>query len=287
MKEIGAKLRAVREAKKITLAEIQERTKIRLRYLEAIESGDWEVIPGEVYRRGFICNYAHEVGLDGDALLREYSKTETPSSVEPDHQVNIHDAVAEPVVAEPPSDATSDTVFPKPQSLERRRLLVALGLIMVGIIIGIMVWSLLAGGWGKNKPVVTGKKPAVAQQASKSTIKLAGLNETNGENAQQPAATIVQQLYPAPITVYAEFSETVWIQVKADDEVKYRGSGMTFTVNSPKQLWTANREMVIRSGNPAGMRLTLNGKDLGILGERGKPRTIILNARGMVTNSNL
>jgi cytoskeleton protein RodZ len=83
MKEIGAKLRAAREAKNITLLEIQEQTKIRLRYLEAIESGNWEVIPGEVYRRGFICNYANAVGLDGEALLHEYSNAKAPQPVEP------------------------------------------------------------------------------------------------------------------------------------------------------------------------------------------------------------
>ena len=64
MIEIGRKLREAREKKGMSLTEIQEFTKIRLRYLEAIESGELDVIPGEVYRKGFISNYANAVGLE-------------------------------------------------------------------------------------------------------------------------------------------------------------------------------------------------------------------------------
>jgi cytoskeletal protein RodZ len=280
MKEIGAKLRAAREAKNITLLEIQEQTKIRLRYLEAIESGNWEVIPGEVYRRGFICNYANAVGLDGEALLHEYSNAKAPQPVEPAPKVRTPDSVAGPVVEKPQTVMVPDEVLQKPQRVRWIPLLAVLGLIMVGMV----VLYVLVSGLTKNKQAITKEKPAVVQNLTQAaTLKTAQSNVTNGKNAQQPVATTVQQLYPALITVYAEFSENVWVQVKADGQIKYLGGGATFTAKSPKQLWTANREMVIRVGNPAGIRLTQNGKDLGMLGASGKPRTITLTASGMVT----
>lgn len=67
--EIGAKLREAREAKNITLDELQETTKIQKRYLQAIEEGNFHILPGTFYARAFIKEYAHAVGLDSNELL--------------------------------------------------------------------------------------------------------------------------------------------------------------------------------------------------------------------------
>lgn len=72
MRELGEYLRREREARGISLDEIQEITKIRVRYLEAIERGELQEIPGETYVRGFLRNYARAVGLDGQAVLERY-----------------------------------------------------------------------------------------------------------------------------------------------------------------------------------------------------------------------
>jgi cytoskeletal protein RodZ len=279
MKEIGAKLRAARETKNMTLAQVQEQTKIRLRYLEALESGVWEVIPGEVYRRGFIGIFANAVGLNGEALLREYDQAKEAQLGEPTHKGSTSASATEPVVvARPPTVVTSDVDSIKRQKVGWIPLLVILGLILAGILVA----GRLTGGLSQNKAVL--KEPPLVgapNGAQASMLKTAEPEATNGENVGHPATTIVQQLYPAPITVYAEFNEMVWVQVRADSQVKYRDGGATFTAKSPKQLWTANQEMVIRVGNSAGLRLTLNGKELGSLGKRDQPRTITLTANGM------
>jgi cytoskeleton protein RodZ len=54
------------------LEEVHSKTKIRVRYLECIESGDWNALPGSVYARGFIRSYAELLGLDGRKLLEQY-----------------------------------------------------------------------------------------------------------------------------------------------------------------------------------------------------------------------
>ncbi|MEW5933591.1 MAG: helix-turn-helix domain-containing protein, partial [Bacillota bacterium] len=59
MREIGELLRRTREEKGLTLKEAQVETKIRTRYLEALERGDDSVVPGEVYFRGFLRSYAN------------------------------------------------------------------------------------------------------------------------------------------------------------------------------------------------------------------------------------
>ncbi|MDC3414072.1 helix-turn-helix domain-containing protein [Aquibacillus sp. 3ASR75-11] len=70
--EIGARLKEAREAKNITLEELQQITKIQKRYLQAIEKGNFDVMPGRFYVRAFIKEYAAAVGIDSEALMEEY-----------------------------------------------------------------------------------------------------------------------------------------------------------------------------------------------------------------------
>ena len=67
---LGEFLRRERELRHITLDDVAERTKISRRYLEAIEEGRYDRLPGETFVRGFIRAYAHAVGRDpADTLL--------------------------------------------------------------------------------------------------------------------------------------------------------------------------------------------------------------------------
>lgn len=69
---IGGKLKKARESKQITLIELQETTKIQLRYLEAIEEDDFASLPGEYNTKAFLRQYARAVGLDPDQIISEY-----------------------------------------------------------------------------------------------------------------------------------------------------------------------------------------------------------------------
>lgn len=71
---IGATLRQARDRRKIDLSEVEAATRIRSRYLRAIEAEDWDVLPGDVYARGFIRTYASYLGLDGERLAEEHRR---------------------------------------------------------------------------------------------------------------------------------------------------------------------------------------------------------------------
>jgi len=71
---IGATLREARNRRKVGLSEAEDATKIRLRYLRAMENEEWEVLPGGSYTRGFIRTYASFLGLDGERLADEYRR---------------------------------------------------------------------------------------------------------------------------------------------------------------------------------------------------------------------
>lgn len=74
MSELGHYLKEKRKEKGMSLEEIQEITKIRKRYLEAIEKGEYNVLPGVFYARAFIKSYAEAVGLDPDEVLKTYGQ---------------------------------------------------------------------------------------------------------------------------------------------------------------------------------------------------------------------
>ncbi len=72
MNEIGEILKKARIEKGYTLDDLQQTTKIQKRYLEAIEQGNTEILPGRFYARAFVKQYADIVGLDGEELLDQY-----------------------------------------------------------------------------------------------------------------------------------------------------------------------------------------------------------------------
>jgi transcriptional regulator with XRE-family HTH domain len=72
---VGEFLRRERELRYISLDDVAERTKISRRYLEAIEEGQYDRLPGEIFVRGFIRSYAQSVGLDPEDTLLMYNQS--------------------------------------------------------------------------------------------------------------------------------------------------------------------------------------------------------------------
>lgn len=68
---VGNKLREARTRRKLSLQQVEGATKIRSRYLQAIENEDWEELPGDTYARAFVRTYGAFLGLDGERLAEE------------------------------------------------------------------------------------------------------------------------------------------------------------------------------------------------------------------------
>jgi cytoskeletal protein RodZ len=69
---LGEVLRAAREAKNVELPRVERETKIRERYLSALERGEYRELPGSVYTKGFLRNYGAYLGLDPEYLIDLY-----------------------------------------------------------------------------------------------------------------------------------------------------------------------------------------------------------------------
>jgi cytoskeleton protein RodZ len=72
MPEIGATLREARMRERIDVSEIEAKTKIRAKYLRALENEEWDLLPGPTFVKSFLRTYAQALGLDEKALLEEY-----------------------------------------------------------------------------------------------------------------------------------------------------------------------------------------------------------------------
>jgi hypothetical protein len=83
MADIGATLRETRIRDKIDITAVEEATKIRAKYLRALENEEWGVLPGPAYIKSFLRTYAEFLGLDAHMLVEEYrARFEQPEELE-------------------------------------------------------------------------------------------------------------------------------------------------------------------------------------------------------------
>jgi hypothetical protein len=91
---IGEVLKRARTRSKLDIHTVEQRTKIRTKYLRALENEEWEVLPGHPYAKGFLRTYAQCLGLDGAALVDEYRRT-VESSLGPGAPLQFAEPVLE------------------------------------------------------------------------------------------------------------------------------------------------------------------------------------------------
>jgi hypothetical protein len=83
MPEIGETLREARMRAKIDVSEVEAKTKIRAKYLRALENEEWGLLPGPTFVRSFLRTYADYLGLDSKLLVEEYRlRHEHPSELD-------------------------------------------------------------------------------------------------------------------------------------------------------------------------------------------------------------
>src|SRR5579859_5870957 len=74
MAEIGSSLREARMRARIDISEVEASTKIRAKYLRAIENEEWDLLPGPVYVKSFLRTYGDFLGVDSRLLVDEFKR---------------------------------------------------------------------------------------------------------------------------------------------------------------------------------------------------------------------
>lgn len=134
MTDIGAMLREARMREHLDIAEFEARTKIRAKYLRALENEEWDLLPGPTFVRSFLRTYAQALGLDGKALVEEYRLNyERPS-----------EAALEPIVSTPQRPRAR-----MPGARPSRGYMAIVAVVVVVIVL--LIVGLLSGGGGPSK----------------------------------------------------------------------------------------------------------------------------------------
>ncbi len=124
---LGEKLVSLRKDHQVSVNEFSRQTKIRKKYVEAIESGDYDVLPSAVYIRGFIRSYEAYFGLPEDSLVKHF-----------DREYQIHENISHKGIADPFVDYKKRTFFS--QYIITPRLLFAMAIILCIGGIGVYIY---------------------------------------------------------------------------------------------------------------------------------------------------
>jgi cytoskeleton protein RodZ len=82
---IGEVLKQARARAGLDIRTVEERTKIRVKYLRALEDEEWDALPSPAYAKGFLRTYGLELGLDGDALADAYRRQVEGAGTDPSY----------------------------------------------------------------------------------------------------------------------------------------------------------------------------------------------------------
>lgn len=267
MTELGNRLRAEREAKGITLEDLQEITKIQKRYLLGIEEGNYAPIPGNFYVRAFIKQYAEAVGLEPEEIFHEYA-ADIPASFHDDLPEQLSRVSTRKTVSS--TDSRVFDIIPK----------LLVGVFVIGAIFAIwFIFQSVAGdntsdntanndGNGKhagvnedvNDPDDSDEKPVEEPDDDEPdepakpepALETVGVNGTTTSYALKNAETFNLEI--------SSTGET-WVQINGADgtiyyaDYIYNGENVSFDL-------TKNSPVDIRVGYAPDTKISVNGMEL-------------------------
>ena len=242
-------LRQARESQGSTIEEAAAATRIRARFLEALEAGDFATFPGgDVQVRGFLRIYARYLSLPPDEVLARYNAevhgigTAQPDVVGQTQPLAAARAATRPMVVQPPRPSISSA---RPRRLSPETLLLAAFAVIVLLAIVTAVGYLASRNGGEAAaatPTVTAPAAVVLPSAAVET----------------PTLPTVMPTFPASpgggVTLALEATEHVWTRVSADGRTVFEG------MMSPGQVetWSGQEVVVVETGNGAGLQVTVN-----------------------------
>jgi len=273
---VGSDLKKAREQKKITLEAVSQRTRIPLKYLEAIEKDQFDVFASQAYAKGFIRAYAKAAGADPAALTQQFKAQVEPAAVkiEPPHpESEIPPGVAWPGLGKknaPRRERLTDEAFDpdlmqaqeessrRPSALPKPLAMRNLGTRLVGwglslILAGVLFFFLA--------PVAI----QILKHWKAAAVKPAPAAAAPMEEAAPAAGdSVIADKYQHLILKGLDDS---WIRVTLDDG---KASSQIDLAPGEVKSFRALRNFKLRVGNAGGVDIVFNGKSLGVLGSTGE-----------------
>jgi len=250
--KFGEELKKARLEKQVSLMDISFSTRINIKFLEAIESGKFSVLP-QTYVRAFLREYGEAIGMGSDEILRKYDTLREPQASTIPREPNL----ATKSAAESPVRPSRPKEKRIPVTLTKNVLLAAV-LLTIGASVLILRRS------ANKSPDATQEVPfdAVVKESEASTFK----PDTLSSVVLPPPA-----VHPDSLHLEMTTTDSVWVSILVDGRKTLE---YLFPPNR-KRTFSAKDEFSITIGNAGGASFKLNGKELGTLGKRG---AVIRNA---------
>jgi cytoskeletal protein RodZ len=226
---IGDTLAQARSQAGLTIGQVGQRTRIRDSIIRDIERGDFSTCGGDFYARGHIRSIARAVGIDPEPLILEYDAT--------------HGA---------PRPITAADVFEPatPIKLKERRSInwtLTMAVVLV-VVLGYGVYRAVASTTPSGHP---SGHPTTSQQASVR-------NESAGHPSKpQPAQTVNPYSHTVVIQVTTLPLQDCWVEFLTPSGLFLK---QALIPAGATQTWRFHRPVVMKIGNPPGIRLTIDGR---------------------------
>lgn len=228
MFEIGSSLREARTRQGLAFEEMEQRTKVRAKYLRFLEEERFDQLPGHTYTKGFLRTYADSLGLDGDLYVDEYNS----------RYVGLEDD-SQPRLPSRPSSGRER----RQRSRESRTVVVALGAIIVVTALVIAAWRF----GGEDAPQVQGINAGGHAAASAATVVITAakgptyldVRVSSAKHASEPCTDTDSSCRPL-------FTGTL-----------AKGQSQRFTASSPLAISVSKPRNVIVVAN--GRRVPMSG----------------------------
>ncbi|MGM9561497.1 MAG: helix-turn-helix domain-containing protein [Phascolarctobacterium sp.] len=244
-KTVGTLLREARLAKGLSLAEAEQATSIRARYLEAIEKDEYEKTPGEVFLKGMLRNYGNFLGLDGLELVHMYkaSAVGKPKDAVKSTGIREVDKVKLNIQLKNPRDVGSGTgklELPKLPSIDMRQVLA-----------GVAVLVVLAGGYFAI--------PKAIDYFQNRPQAVAAVEKKEEPSAKKPAAAWDK------VQVNLEATGDCWLEVQAEGKEIFAG----MLKAKDKKTFETKEKLIVKYGNIGVVKIVFNGEPVDLQGQHG------------------
>ena len=242
MFEIGNTLREARVRRNLTLQQVEEDIKIRVKYVQAMENEDWDVMPGVTYVKGFLRTYATYLGLDPEVIIGEFrSRAMSPS-------------------AEHHEPFGGSSVIGKPHGHRGRNTIVIVAIVCLIALAAIYALGILNGGDGNDEPTT---EPGAL-----------GIGSPSPTASKSPKPTSSPTGVPAWQKNLVKVSASggdCWMEVRRNDS-----SGVVLfsgTLKKGDKKPFKGKDIWMSLGAPGNVRLNVQGKDVKLKSDTG-PWTI-------------
>lgn len=290
--KIAEELKNSREKLGLTLSQVANKSKIDLKFLEAMEQGDFAFLP-ELYVRAFMKNFARTVGLDENKIIKKFEaakkgipyieeetqyeeilrhtpRTEKQESLPQIEKREKKTTEMERAEKKKKINVTYDAVAGSGSShdasaaIKRRNMIIGSSLIGVFFLFTIIYFLFI----DKSEQIIVVEKPIedVIQQ-----------NQRYLEENQTPQAAENKDLISDSLILTINTNDTSWIRVSADG---FSADEFILFPNSQKTL-KAKSDFNITFGNSGAIKLFLNGRQLAFSGRSKIPLTAVIDASGL------